>query len=74
MVVKYNIFDVEITYLVIFPFPYLFTYTINVQEYLRNLIPGLIYPGLLNYTVKDSMQKSVYFFERNYNPKQKLSG
>ena len=74
MVVKYNIFDVEITYLVIFPFPYLFTYTINVQEYLRNLIPGLIYPGLLNYTVKDSMQKSVYFFESNYNPKQKLSG
>ena len=74
MVVKYNIFDVEITYLVIFPFPYLFTYTFNVQEYLRNLIPGLIHPGLLNYTVKDSMHKYVYFFKSNYNPKQKLSG
>ena len=64
MVVKYNIFVVEITYLVIFPFPYLFTYTINVQEYLRNLIPGLIHPGLLNYTVKDQCTSMYIFLQK----------
>ena len=51
MVIRYTAFDVELSYLVIFPFPGLFTYPVNVQEFLRDLIPGLPYPGLFPFTV-----------------------
>ena len=64
---------VELPYPIIFPFPGLFTYPVNVQEFLRALIQGLTYPVLFPhpivfpYPVKASIHKSAYFFESNNN-------
>ena len=45
MVVKYTLFDNEITY------PGLFTYPSFLQGFLCDLILGLTFPGLFTYSV-----------------------
>ena len=86
MVVCYIMYYAELPYPVIFTFPGLFPYPVNVQEILCDIIPGLPYPGLFPFTViftfpviftyptKALMRKSAYFFKSNNNDKQKLSG
>ena len=57
-----------------------FPYSVFLQVFLHNLIPGLpypghfLFPGKFPYPVKASIRKSEYFLEINNNNKQKLSG
>ena len=71
---QYNVCKFEL------PFPGLYPYPAIVQEFIHNLIlvlnfPGLfIFPVMFPYPVKYLMGRSEYFFERNNNYKQNLSG
>ena len=51
MVVIFTVCDVDLTYTVILPFLGLFPWTLNVHEFLCDLISGLYYPGLFTFPV-----------------------
>ena len=65
MAIKYNVGVVEITHPVKISHSVKFTFPINVQELLNNLVLGLPYPVKISYPTKSSGCKYV-FFQKKY--------